>query len=162
METEQQAEERQDSRGQLLGFKPSRIHGLGGFALQDIACGERVIEYLGERICKEESVRRCQACNEYIFTLSEVEDLDGNVSWNPARLLNHSCAPNCDAELAEGRIWIVARRPIQAGEEVTFNYGYDLVDYREYPCRCQSPGCVGFIVAEEFFEHVRRKEAVED
>lgn len=161
METEQQGTEAQGSRRQLLGFKPSRIHGMGGFALQDIACGERIIEYLGERISKAESVRRCQANNEYIFSLSEVEDLDGNVSWNPARLLNHSCAPNSDAELAEGRIWIVARRPIHAGEEITFNYGYDLVDYREYPCRCQSPACVGFIVAEEFFEQVRRTEVGE-
>jgi uncharacterized protein len=40
---------------------------------------------------------------------------------------------------------------------VTFNYGFDLEDYRQYPCRCGSPDCVGFIVAEEFFEHVRRQ-----
>src|SRR6185436_12484213 len=69
-------------------------------------------------------------------------DLDGEVAWNPARWLNHSCAPNCDAEWIEGRIWIVARRAIRAGEELTFNYGYDLEDYREHPCRCGSPDCV--------------------
>ena len=76
------------------------------------------------------------------------------MAWNPARLLNHSCAPNCEAELQDEHIWIVATRDIPAGEEVTFNYGYDLVDYRDYPCQCGAPGCVGYMVAEEFFEHV--------
>ena len=117
------------------------------------------MEYVGERISKTESLRRCEQNNEYIFALNEEQDLDGNVAWNPARFLNHSCAPNCEAELEDGRIWIVATRDLRAGEEITFNYGYDLVDYREYPCRCGSPHCVGYIVAEEFFEHVLSRQA---
>ncbi|MBP8015462.1 MAG: SET domain-containing protein-lysine N-methyltransferase [Verrucomicrobia bacterium] len=143
----------------LLRFGPSAIHGQGGFARTRIARGTRVVEYVGERISKSESLRRCEANNAYIFTLNDEQDLDGNVARNPARLLNHSCAPNCEAELCEDRIWIVARRDIAAGEEITFNYGYDLVDYPEYPCRCGSPDCVGYIVAEEFFAHVRQRRA---
>jgi SET domain-containing protein len=138
----------------LVEFKGSRIHGLGGFAKAGIGKGTRIIEYVGERISKSESLSRCEKNNEYIFSLSEEEDLDGNVAWNPARFFNHSCEPNCEAELEDGRIWIVATRDIRAGEEITFNYGYDLVDYRDYPCRCGAPNCVGYIVAEEFFEHV--------
>ena len=141
----------------LLVYRPSLIHGLGGFAKSPIGCGTRVAEYVGERINTRESRRRCQESNEYIFTLNEEQDLDGNVAWNPARLINHSCAPNCEAELQDGRIWIVAARDIAAGEEVTFNYGYDLADYQDYPCRCGSTNCVGYIVAEEFFEHVRSR-----
>jgi uncharacterized protein len=141
-----------------LVFEASPIHGLGGFAKTAIGKGTRVVEYLGERITKSESLRRCERNNEFIFSLDEEHDLDGNVAWNPARFLNHSCAPNCEAELQDGHIWIVATREIAAGEEVTFNYGYDLVDYREYPCRCGVPGCVGYIVAEEFFEHVLKGE----
>ncbi len=142
---------------ELIVFKGSRIHGLGGFAKTPITNGTRIIEYVGEPISKSESLRRCEQNNEYIFTLSDEEDLDGNVAWNPARFLNHSCAPNCEASLEEGYIWIIANRDIQAGEEITFNYGYDLVDYRDYPCRCGSPDCVGYIVAEEFFPHVRTR-----
>ncbi len=82
----------------LLEFRPSSIHGLGGFARCDIAAGTRVIEYLGERITKQESLVRCELNNEYIFGLDEHTDLDGNVSWNPARFINHSCRPNCDAD----------------------------------------------------------------
>ncbi len=138
-----------------LVFKPSLIHGTGGFAKVDIPAGTWVIEYIGERIDKQESLRRCEQNNPYIFCLTDEHDLDGNVEWNPARLINHSCGPNCDAELQDGRIWLVATRVIRAGEEVTFNYGFDLTDYRDYPCHCGSPDCVGFIVAEDFFAHLR-------
>ncbi len=140
-----------------VAFRASPIHGTGGFAKSPLGQGTRVLEYLGERISKPESLRRCEADNPFIFSLNEGEDIDGNVDWNPARYINHSCAPNCDAELEDGRIWIVAKRDIPAGEEITFNYGYDLENYREYPCHCGAPGCVGYIVAEEFFEHVRRQ-----
>jgi SET domain-containing protein len=140
-----------------LVFKSSPIHGTGAFAARKIAQGERLIEYVGELIGKAESLRRCERNNEYIFNLDGTWDIDGNVEWNPARLINHSCAPNCEAILEAGHIWIVATQEIQCGEEVTFNYGYDLTDYRRYPCRCGAPECVGYIVAEEFFEHVRNQ-----
>ena len=139
----------------LVCFRPSAIHGVGGFAKADIVAGTRVIEYVGEKITKAESLRRCESANEYIFSLDDESDLDGNVPWNPARFLNHSCDPNCEAEPDGGRVWIVARRGIRAGEEITFNYGYDLQDYREHPCRCGAADCVGYIVATEFFEHVK-------
>jgi uncharacterized protein len=140
----------------LLILKDSSIHGRGGFAKVNIVRGCKVIEYVGDRITKKESLQRCEANNPYIFNLSPEQDLDGNVPWNPARFLNHSCAPNCDAEVDEGHIWILARRHILAGEELTFNYGYDLEDYKNYPCHCGASNCVGFIVAEEFFEHVTK------
>jgi SET domain-containing protein len=158
METEKEKALISEAETEWLSFQNSPIHGLGGFAKRDIPSGVRIIEYLGEKISKQESLRRCEQNNEFIFTLDEIADLDGNVTWNPARLLNHSCAPNCDAEFQDGQIWIVARRNICSGEEITFNYGFDLVDYREYPCNCRAPGCVGFIVAEEFFDQVRRSE----
>src|ERR1051326_7793118 len=144
------------SQTEWLIFKESKIHGLGGFAKMQLPCGTRVIEYVGEKISKQESLRRCEANNQYIFEVNEREDLDGDVDWNPARYINHSCAPNCEVEWDGSHIWLVARRDINAGEEITFNYGYDLVDYREYPCACGSDECVGYIVAEEFFERVRK------
>jgi SET domain-containing protein len=139
----------------LVEFKPSPIHGTGGFARADLPAGTRVIEYVGERIDKRESLARCSRGEPFIFHLDEHWDLDGNVDWNPARFLNHSCAPNCDAELLDGRIWIATIRPVARDEELTFNYGYDLVDYRDHPCRCGAPGCVGYIVAGEFFDQLR-------
>ena len=140
-------------------FKCSPIHGTGGFAKTAIRKGTRILEYLGEKITKGESLRRCEQNNAYIFTLNDQQDLDGNVPWNPARFINHSCAPNCEAEKDDDCIWVIATRDIQAGEEITFNYGYDLVDYKDSPCLCGAPNCVGYMVAEEYFEHVLSRKA---
>lgn len=146
----------------LVEAQPSPIHGHGLFARRDLAVGTRVVEYVGHILTKAGSLRLCERGNPFIFELDEQHDLDGDVPWNPARLMNHSCAANCEATLDAGRIWIVTRRDIAAGEELTFNYGYDLVDYREHPCRCGSPACAGYIVAEEFIEHVRRQRRIRE
>jgi SET domain-containing protein len=139
----------------FFGHAESPIHGTGAFAKSDIPARTRVVEYSGERIDKEESLRRCAAGNEFIFALNDDWDLDGSVPWNQARFLNHSCEPNCEAERVGEQIWIIAIRDIPAGEELTFNYGYSLVDYREHECRCGAAGCVGYMVSPEFFEHVK-------
>ncbi len=146
---------------QILELRPSPIHGLGAFARAPIRAGSLVIEYVGEEISKAESARRCEAGNTFIFELDEEWDIDGGAGWNPARFLNHSCAPNCDSELIGRQIWIVARRDIAAGEELTFNYGYDWVDYRDHPCHCGTPECVGYIMAEEFFAILRDRHKLE-
>jgi SET domain-containing protein len=149
--------ERRPAHRNRVSFRKSTIHGRGGFAKANITKGMFLLEYQGERIDKEESARRCEQNNVYIFALDDHEDIDGSAAWNPARFLNHSCTPNCEAVFEDERIFFVASRDIQAGEELTINYGFDLENYREYPCACGSPNCVGFIVAEEFFEYVRRQ-----
>jgi SET domain-containing protein len=140
-----------------LLFRESPIHGLGAFAARPLKAGEKVIEYVGQKITKSESLRRCEQENWCIFALDDQFDLDGAVGWNPARFINHSCSPNCDAELVDGRVWIIARRDIAPGEEITFNYGYDLESLHEHPCHCGAPNCVGYIAAEELFDHIKKQ-----
>ncbi len=141
----------------LVRFQTSGIHGTGGFAINAIEPGTHIIEYIGERIDKAEAHRRCSRNNQYIFSLDDESDIDGDVAWNPARFINHSCDPNCEALNEEGLIWIVSKRSIQPGEELTFNYGFDLENYKEYPCACGAANCVGFIIAEEFHETLREQ-----
>ena len=126
---------------ELLQIGPSPIQGLGGFAKSFIPAGGRVIEYMGERITKAESARRCEAMNWFIFGLDDEFDLDGNVEWNPARFLNHSCAPNCEAENPSGRIFILARRRIRAGEELTYHYGKEYFNKFIKPKGCKCTKC---------------------
>lgn len=132
--------------------RDSGIHGRGAFATRPIRAGERVAEYVGERISKSESLRRQEEGNEYIFTLDEEVDIDGLVEWNPARFVNHSCDPNCETEIEDESIWVVALRDIAPGEELTYNYCYDFEEYREHPCRCGTKRCVGYMLAEELWE----------
>src|SRR5262245_32023309 len=84
---------------QWIEIRRSRIHGRGVFARRDIPAGERLVQYLGRRVHKEQSAALRLQQNRYIFRLDEHSDMDGKVSWNPARLINHGCEPNCDAEI---------------------------------------------------------------
>lgn len=146
--------ERHEARFAVLD---SPIEGRGAFAVKFIAKGETIAEYTGERISKAESDRRCEEGNPYIFNVDDEWDLDGNVPDNAARFLNHSCDPNCEALDYDGQIWIEAIRDIRPGEELTFNYGYSLEDFRDHPCGCGQRNCLGFIVAVEHHEQVRRE-----
>lgn len=138
-----------------LELRPSGIHGRGAFARCAVPSGTRIIEYVGRQVTKAESAVQCDQGNPFIFTINEEWDIDGDVTWNPARFLNHSCGPNCEAQQEEDRIFLVALRDIAAGEELTFNYGYDISEWRDYPCACGAPNCLGYIVAEEFHDQVR-------
>lgn len=142
-----------------MEIRQSSIHGSGAFAVRAISSGTRIVEYVGRRITKAESLLRCEQGNAFIFHLDDQYDLDGSVPWNPARFLNHSCAPNCEVVMEDGRLFVVATRAIAAGAELTFDYGHDLQDYQEHPCHCGAACCVGFIVAGEFQEHLRRRNA---
>ena len=136
--------------------RKSRIHGRGVFARRDIPAGTRLIEYVGLPISKKKSADLSLKQNSYVFEVNAARDLNGKVSWNPARLINHSCEPNCEANADEqDRIWIFSTRHIPRGEELTFNYGYSLENFKNYPCRCNAPSCVGYMVSEEFLPRVR-------
>jgi len=127
---------------------PSPIAGQGLFAAQDIRKGTRIIEYTGEKISKAESTRRLAEGNAYIFEFNNRYDIDGEGLENTARYINHSCAPNCEVEKTTKSIWILALRHIKAGEELTYNYGYDAKKYR---CHCGAPQCCGYILDEEYW-----------
>jgi SET domain-containing protein len=139
-----------------LEVRKSRIHGRGIFARRNIPAGTRLVEYVGLPVSKKKSAELAMKQNRYVFTRDGVMDLDGKVSWNPARLINHSCEPNCEANLDDGdRIWMFSIKPIARGEELTFNYGYSLEDFMRFPCRCGAASCTGYMVAEEFLPVVR-------
>ena len=144
----------------------SAIHGRGVYARRAIPEGTSIIEYTGERITKVEAMKReaqrlarrarGQDGCVYIFELNARHDLDGRTRGNVARLINHSCVPNCYVDVRRGRIWIVARREIAAGEELTFDYGFRFSEWRHHACRCGSARCAGFIVAKDQRWRLRR------
>lgn len=157
------------NRGQseLCEVRGSLIHGRGVYATRDIEAEEKIIEYVGEIIDKEESGRRGTEQHEhsvktgdaavYIFNLTNKYDIDGNVPWNTARLINHSCEPNCEAWAVGKKIFIHALRDIQEGEELTFDYGFDVDCYEDHPCLCGREGCVGYIVSREQWDTLDEK-----
>ncbi len=143
----------------LYTVKDSSIHNRGLFAKEAIEKGRRVIQYKGEKISKEESAKRALEWEEnakksgeglvYIFELDDDWDLDGRVGKNPARYINHSCEGNCEAVNEGGEIWIYTVADIAKGEELNYDYGYDMEHFLDHPCRCGSKKCIGYIVRED-------------
>lgn len=133
-------------------IRSSRIQGRGAFALQRIRKGTRLIEYVGEHISHDEADRRydeegMKRHHTFLFTLNRKTVVDAAVDGNEARFINHSCDPNCDAIVEDGRIWIETIRDVQPGEELAYDYAYELEERhspaakRRYPCNCGSPKC---------------------
>ena len=81
--------------------------------------------------------------------------IDAAVGGNQARFINHSCDPNCDAVIEDGRIWIETIRDVEAGEELAYDYAYVLAERhtpaakRRFPCHCGAARCRGTILARK-------------
>ena len=93
----------------------------------------------------------------YIFTLNQKYDINGKVSWNLAKYINHSCDPNCETDIIKGRIWISAIKDIKKGEELSYDYGYDMYSFEDHPCRCGSKNCIGYIVRSNLRWRLKKK-----
>lgn len=130
---------------------PSRIAGQGLFAAQEIPGGTRIIAYIGEKISSRESAHRRAQGNAYIFHLNYRYAIDGQTLGNTARYINHSCDPNCDVEKTPDTLWIVAIRNVATGEELSFNYGYEMTQYQNNPCTCGAHNCCGYILARQYW-----------
>jgi SET domain-containing protein len=144
----------QSSNG-LYEVRRSGIQGRGVFAKRRIRAGQRIIEYAGERVSNEEADRRYDEENmkrhhTFLFTLDKKTVVDGARQGNDARLINHSCDPNCEAIIEDGKIWIYAKKNIQPGVELAYDYKYertgDPADEKFYKCLCGSPKCRGTIM----------------
>jgi SET domain-containing protein len=151
---------RRRGESDFVEVRGSVIHGQGVYCIEPIEKEQYFIEYVGNRVSKEESEKRALkqfeeheksgAAAVYIFNLTKKWDLDGNVEWNPARLINHSCNPNSEAIQDGKRIFIQALRDIRVDEEITFDYGFDVDCYEDHPCRCGSSNCIGYIVGRDY------------
>lgn len=135
----------------------SGIQGKGGFATRDIRKGERLTEYLGERITWKQADARyddegMRRHHTFLFSVTSRTVIDAAVGGNDARFINHSCDPNCEAIDEKGRIYVEAIKPIAKGEELFYDYAYardrDTTEEDEqlYVCRCGTAKCRGTIL----------------
>jgi|TARA_B100001540_G_scaffold273965_1_gene259149 SET domain-containing protein len=136
----------------LFKVKKSNIDKRGLYASKDIKPGTKIIDYIGKLITKKEAQKNTKFDNSkdiYLFNINEKYDLDGDFKWNTARLINHSCNPNCEVEGEGLKLWISSIREIKKDEELTYDYGFGYdQDYKQFPCKCGSINCAGYIVRQ--------------
>ncbi|XP_036885408.1 histone-lysine N-methyltransferase 2C isoform X1 [Sturnira hondurensis] len=129
----------------------SRIQGLGLYAARDIEKHTMVIEYIGTIIRNEvanrkEKLYESQNRGVYMFRMDNDHVIDATLTGGPARYINHSCAPNCVAEVVTfergHKIIISSNRRIQKGEELCYDYKFDFEDdQHKIPCHCGAVNC---------------------
>jgi uncharacterized protein len=138
----------------------SGIHGCGVYATKTIAKGVRIIEYVGERITHAEADRRYERKGDddghtFLFIASRRTVIDAGVNGNAARFINHSCNPNCETVIENGRVFIESIKRIKPGEELGYDYQLtwestdDPIELALYACRCGARRCRGTMLDRE-------------
>ena len=141
-------------------IRESPMQGLGAFATRPIPSGVRLIEYAGQRLTPAEADARYpevegERHHTFLFAIDDEIVIDAAFEGNEARFLNHSCDPNCDAVIDDGRIWIETIRDVRVGEELAYDYAYVLEERhssaakRRFPCHCGAPTCRSTILAKK-------------
>ena len=139
---------------ELFEVRPSPVHGFGGFAVRRIRPGTRIVEYIGERLTGDEVDARYgeaegDRSHTFLFRVGDDAYLDASRHGNESRFINHSCDPNCESDVMDGRVYISAIRDIAPGEELTYDYALETEEEStpdgedHYACRCGSPRCRG-------------------
>ena len=148
-------------------IKTSKIHSRGLFAKVNIKKNRKIVEYIGSKKSKKEGfkIQEIQYQEweknkskgmDYIFELNKGFSIDGNTRNNVAKYINHSCEPNCEVKILKNRIWIFSKRVIKKEDELTYNYGYDLEDFKKFrrECRCGAKKCIGYMIAQNMRKKV--------
>uniref|UniRef100_A0A670YSW9 [histone H3]-lysine(9) N-methyltransferase n=1 Tax=Pseudonaja textilis TaxID=8673 RepID=A0A670YSW9_PSETE len=139
-------------RTRLQLFRTRKM-GWGVRTMQDIPLGTFVCEYVGELISDSEANVREEDC--YLFDLGnkdqDVYCIDARFYGNVSRFINHFCEPNLIAvrvfmshqDLRFPRIAFFSSRPIEAGEEIGFDYGERFwnIKAKYFSCLCDSAKC---------------------
>jgi len=131
-----------------LEVRETAACGKGVFAKSAIAYGERLI-FLGGKIMPAIEIsddNGIQIAEDLVLTMPVPGTTEG------ASFVNHSCDPNVGCQ---GQIVLVAMRPIQPDEEITFDYAMCLhptpgMPRYEMQCRCGKPNCRKVITEDDW------------
>lgn len=129
--------------------------GYGVRARAPLKEGAFVYEYIGEVIGEDEFRQRMVLYDEskikhfYFMMLTHNAFIDATKKGSLARFCNHSCSPNAFVDKwvvgKKLRMGIFAKRDIEQGEEITFDYNVDRYGAQSQPCYCGLDNCIGFM-----------------
>jgi SET domain-containing protein len=128
----------------------SKIHGVGVFAARDFAAGEIIIPIDDSRIVDDEHPLHPES-DEHSYHCDYLANGKVVLMPSPERHINSNCDPNTYVKTVDSARYVVARRFIKAGEEITCDYIIDCHGGIVWQCNCGSSRCRGTIVSS-FFE----------
>ena len=115
------------------------LAGMGLYADEFIKKGSKIIQYVGDILTDKEceNMKDDGERERYIFWIKKDHNIDGYPKWNIARYANHSCDGNSESQMHAKEIYLFATKNIQAGEEITFDYGEEYVkEFLFNKCMC--------------------------
>jgi hypothetical protein len=125
--------------------KPYRIGrsatGLGLFATAPIDKGAFIVEYTGRRIVNAQAKRLEARGSRYMYEINGRWTVDGSSRRNMGRYANHSCRPNAESDVVKGKVILRARKKIELGDEITYNYGREYFEIFLKPAGCKCVRC---------------------
>lgn len=129
--------------------------GYGLVATKPISPNQFIYEYIGE-VINEQTFRERMVVYDsrklrhfYFMMLAKDAFIDATDKGCLARFCNHSCSPNAFVDKwvvgDKLRMGIFAKKTIQPGEEITFDYNVDRYGAQLQPCYCGSSNCLGWM-----------------
>jgi len=140
-----------------LRFGKSLIHGWGVFTDEHISKGDLIVEYRGVLIGhavankREKEYEEAKIGSDYMFRISNSIVCDATHEGNVTRFINACCSPNCQPKIlvvnGVKRIGIYAKKDIQPGEELSYDYKFqpEFDESKRIPCNCGAPDCRKFM-----------------
>ncbi len=125
-----------------------RKGGHGVLARVAIEAGEVLTVWGGSIVSEPDFAASSEQARKYMIQVEHDLFMTAADPPEPGEFFNHSCSPN--AGIA-GQIVLIAMRPIEAGEEVSFDYAMsDDHPLLAFDCACGSPRCRGRVTGQDW------------
>ena len=136
------------NKNDFTAIRAKKGAGLGLVTKRAFKKGDFVIEYTGPIITTDEANEKG---GKYLFDINSKWTIDGATRSNLARYINHSCKPNCEADVSGKKVFIYALKKIKEGEELTYDYGEEYFDeyIKPHGCKCTHCAAGGNSVKKE-------------
>jgi hypothetical protein len=126
--------------------RKTKSKGRGVFAKEEIAGGTVIGDYIGRVLNDEQHEEYEKKHGLYAMEWNDEATVYADPDSIGIHLINHSCAPNCDAYTYEHHTLYFALRKIFPGEEISVSYNLGPPS-KDNPiteaCHCGSPLCRG-------------------
>jgi len=131
-----------------VDVRPSSIEGLGLFAARPFCAGVRIRQINVVREITPTSPLRAELGER----ADHCDYPNGKIVLigYPDRHVNHSCDPDAYVLYEGDRSFLVARRDIAVGEEITCDYNINITGGTAWPCHCGAARCRGTTVGDFF------------